>query len=423
MNKIENLDEITSLALQTGKIVCESSGETYRAEDTISIVGLSLGADKVEPYVTPTGVILYAEKNNEKTGDNQMCTRFVRVKNRSTNLGKITAVNSLSRKIATNRQNITYKEVETELAKIANMKNYGFFWSVFASALSGFSFTSLFGGVLTDAFISAIIGAIMYAVLHLLSHLKLSVFISSLVGGGVISFASGFAHSRGLVNNFSTLNIGTMMYLMSGTAIVIAIRDIIAGDYVSGTARSVEAFVVGLGLSVGVVAGLFVFPSAMDYDTSLPIITKPLPAFVYSAAASVAFALVFQIKNKLHIFLISIAGGTSWLINIMLSNYGVSALQTCFLGAFFAGIISEIFALVFKAPSTVFFIPALISFVPGSGLYATMYNIVLGKSSAVMDSLLSTISIAGAIALAIAFATGGARMISGFRRKLHFIKP
>lgn len=414
MTKIENLDEITSLAIQAGKIVCESSGETYRAEDTIAIVGRSLGADRVEPYVTPTGITVYAEYQDAH--GLQRASQAMRIKKRSTNLGKITAINALSRQIALSEDN-DYTELANKIENISNLKSYNNFFSIFIAALSGFVFTLLFAGSLTDAIASAFIGAVMRVVLFLITPLRVSGFITTVIGGSVVSFLAGIFVYLGLDINFGTVNVGTLMYLMPGMAIVIAIRDIIGGDYVSGMARAMEAFVVALSLSVGAATGLLLFPSAINYNTSVPLLREPLGAFFFAATASATFSFVFEVKNKFHIALAFIAGGVSWLFYILLINNGVSTIQACFLGSFSAGLIAEAFALIFKAPSTVFLIPALISFVPGGGMYTTMHNMVLGKTSDGMNSLFSTLSVAGAIALAIAIATGGARLVSSFRRK------
>lgn len=414
---LEKLKEITELSLKAGRIVCESSGETYRAEDTIAIIGRSLGASVMEPYVTPTGIILYGEIKDENART-QSNSRSVRIKKRATNLGKITAINSLSRYIAVNHAKIDFDTIDREIDEIYSMNDYGAFFSILSAAMSGFVFTGLFAGSLADSLISACLCIIMRIVLLLLSPLKLSSFFSTVIGGSVISFFSGLLSFAGVKMSFNIVNIGSLMYLMPGVAIVIAIRDIIGGDYVSGTSRAMEAFVIALSLSVGAAAGLLVFPSALDYNTSLTVLNKPISAFFIAAVASATFAFIFQVKNKVHIFLASLAGGISWFLYIILINSGVSSLQACFVGSFSAGIISEIFALAFKAPSTVFFIPALISFVPGGGMYSIMHNILLGKSEAILSSLFSTISIAGAIALAIAFATAIARVLSYIRRKL-----
>ncbi len=46
------------------------------------------------------------------------------------------------------------------------------------------------------------------------------------------------------------------MPLVPGTAITNAIRDTLRGDYISGSARAIEAFIVALSIALGVALGL-----------------------------------------------------------------------------------------------------------------------------------------------------------------------
>jgi uncharacterized membrane protein YjjP (DUF1212 family) len=49
------------------------------------------------------------------------------------------------------------------------------------------------------------------------------------------------------------------MPLVPGVAITNAIRDTLNGDYVSGAARAVEAFIKALAIALGVGLGLMLF--------------------------------------------------------------------------------------------------------------------------------------------------------------------
>ena len=62
---------------------------------------------------------------------------------------------------------------------------------------------------------------------------------------------------------FPTLNMNlvitsTIMPLVPGTAITNAIRDTLQGDYTSGGAKALEAFVVALSIALGVAIGLVI---------------------------------------------------------------------------------------------------------------------------------------------------------------------
>ena len=47
------------------------------------------------------------------------------------------------------------------------------------------------------------------------------------------------------------------MPLVPGTAFTLAVRDILAGDYVSGTARVMEALIIAASVALGVAFGFF----------------------------------------------------------------------------------------------------------------------------------------------------------------------
>jgi uncharacterized membrane protein YjjP (DUF1212 family) len=53
--------------------------------------------------------------------------------------------------------------------------------------------------------------------------------------------------------------IGSIMPLVPGIPITNAIRDTLQGDYMSGTARAVEAFVISIGITIGIGIGLWAF--------------------------------------------------------------------------------------------------------------------------------------------------------------------
>ncbi|MBQ7612838.1 MAG: threonine/serine exporter family protein [Spirochaetaceae bacterium] len=415
---MEQLEEITNLALRAGRIVCESSGETYRAEETISIIAHSLGADIVEPYVIPTGIMLYTEMK-DKQGMLHTATRVARIRNRTTNLGKISLVNELSRNIALNHEHVKYESIESNISAINNIKPHNALFSVLIAAVSSCLFTIMLSGTYLDALVAAAFGTIMRIILFLLAPLNLSSFITSVIGSSIISFLSSLLFELGIHLNYTAINIGSIMYLMSGLAMVIAIRDIIGGDYLSGITRATEALVIALSVGLGGVFGFIVFPNTIARNGITHIVTDPFLSFMLAALVTATFAMLFYVKKRLHIFLTAIVGGIAWLLYIVLLRCEFSNITAVFLGSFSAGIISEIFALLFKAPSTVFFIPALISFVPGGSMYATMYNAVLENYSEALQSLLATISIAGSIALAIAFATTIARLIAAYRRKIY----
>ena len=52
--------------------------------------------------------------------------------------------------------------------------------------------------------------------------------------------------------NMDTVMIGSFMPLVPGMAITNAVRDTLRGDYLSGGARVMEAFLKALGIAIGI---------------------------------------------------------------------------------------------------------------------------------------------------------------------------
>lgn len=90
---------------------------------------------------------------------------------------------------------------------------------------------------------------------------------------------------------------------------------------------------------------------------------------------SLGFGLIFHIRAKL-LFPAAIGGLMAWCVNlIFVSRLGNAALASFFAAAF-AAFYAEILARLMKAPSTLFFVPAVVPLIPGASLYYTVSSIV-----------------------------------------------
>ena len=68
----------------------------------------------------------------------------------------------------------------------------------------------------------------------------------------------------GFLQSSVTVMTAVLMQVVPGMAIVNAIRDLISGDLMAGTARLVDAFMVAAGLSVGAAFGILVFSNVFS---------------------------------------------------------------------------------------------------------------------------------------------------------------
>ncbi|WP_428768701.1 threonine/serine exporter family protein [Treponema sp. HNW] len=250
-------DAITDIALNAGSIVLENGGETYRTEDTIMRIASSLGALSPSSFVTPTVVML---SFTDMQGRHHSSMR--RIKKRGLNLRKVALINSLSRRLESRKRagkTADFLQTSYVLERIQASKRYTDSAVLAAASCSSLFFAFMFAGSFKDALAAAVIGFILRFIVIRLEKLSLNGFILSLSYGGLISVLTELVSVLGCIDSPLIVTSAVLMQVVPGLAIVNAIRDIIAGDLVSGAARVLEAFMIAAGLSAGSVLGIFVF--------------------------------------------------------------------------------------------------------------------------------------------------------------------
>jgi uncharacterized membrane protein YjjP (DUF1212 family) len=250
MNQI-NSDDIQQITVDAGALVLENGGETYRSEDIVVHTAQSLGAKEPSAFVTPT-VVMVSFRDDNGTHHSY----FRRIYRRGTNLRKLVMVNNLSRSLERRGLISDSGVIKHRIERINNAPEYPDGIIVTAAALNSFFFTLLFGGSWTDACCALGIGAVLRIILKLLDKSTLNSFFISLLSGSVISVLADCISLTTLPIHSPVIIIGVLMQVVPGLALVNSIRDIIAGDFLAGTARLMDVLVTALALSVGSAAGV-----------------------------------------------------------------------------------------------------------------------------------------------------------------------
>ncbi|HOF12215.1 MAG TPA: threonine/serine exporter family protein [Treponemataceae bacterium] len=246
--------EVLAISIRSASMILENGGETYRAEETATHTAISLGAKTATAFVTPTVVqVSYTDSKDS------FHTAFRRVTRREVNLKKISRVNELSRRLAQRKSLAKPGQIDFVLSKIDTNAEYPSWFIILMGALSGFFFSFMFGGRLIDAVLSLCIGLGLRLFLKALEKIQLNSFIISLFSGAIVSIFVELIDFIPLAFTQEIILTATLMQVVPGLALVNAIRDLIAGDLLSGNARLVEAVMIAIGLSVGAVSGPLLF--------------------------------------------------------------------------------------------------------------------------------------------------------------------
>lgn len=240
--------EVLDIATCMGYYILKNGGETSRAEDTVERIGLAYGMDSVHVFAIGHLIIVSMEK------DDVSLSQTRRVKGVSTNLHQVEKFNSLSRKICETLP--SYKEIAKEIEALNDSPSYRYWVMVFAFALVAGGFTVFFGGGATECIVSFIIGAALKPVMTLFEKLKAAPFFANVAGAAVTVTLTQAANVLLGGMNTESVNIGVLMNLVPGVLLTNCIRDFVATDYVSGTAKVVEAFLTAAAIALGVSVSL-----------------------------------------------------------------------------------------------------------------------------------------------------------------------
>ena len=227
------------------KIILESGGETYRAEETVERMCAGLQIPHVDVLALPTGLMLTLELS-----DNSSMTRIVRVHSRATNLERIDQCNSISRDVAEGK--ISAAEALDKLNQIKKPKAAAPWFLIGASALSAGSFTIMLGGFWIDFFISFFCGVAVQMALMLFSKRHMPGLLSSMLAGSLTTLLALLGAHLMTGVQVEPIISGAIMPLLPGLATTNAIRDTIRGDLVSGGARFIEAMLCAVMLAAGI---------------------------------------------------------------------------------------------------------------------------------------------------------------------------
>lgn len=241
------LEDIMNLTVLAGEIMLKNGAETSRVEETMDHIARACGASKAESFVIPTGVFVTVADGTGRT-----LTTMRRVRDRTINLDRIAKVNELSRRLADSR--LEYNDAKALLDRIARERTgFSLLPSAVASGLVGGGFALLQNGGLGEILAAFAGAASVRLIAHVISRLQGVRFTFEFLGALMAAAVGSLVHLVWPHLSRETIIVGGLMPLVPGVAITNAIRDVIAGDLLSGLSRGLEAALTAVAVAMGVV--------------------------------------------------------------------------------------------------------------------------------------------------------------------------
>ena len=245
-----NYQLLLDTAVLAGEIMLTGGAETYRVEDTMDRMLRHAHTETVETLALMTGIVVTLNGADMERPLTVMRT----INKRNTNLSNIMKVNDISRKYCGDQ--ITLEEA-WELLNQVKEKQYNRMLYNLATAGVSVGFAMMLGGnladVLTAAFVGFMLGLIVTA--GKISHMN-AIMMDIFSGMGIALLTFGLYEGTGLPLNTDIIIVSAIMPIVPGVAITNAIRDTLYGDYLSGCARILEAFLKAAMIALGVGVGM-----------------------------------------------------------------------------------------------------------------------------------------------------------------------
>ncbi len=254
MESAMNYRLLADTALLAGEIMLQSGAETYRVEETITRILKTSGQERTEAIAYVTGIMITLDGK-----DTDAITLIKRIGERDNNLGYVYEVNNISRDLCSDK--IKLEEAYERLKNIKEKKMYKDWVIAICIIATSASFTILLGGGIYDCLFAAVNGMFLVILSYINKKLKMKRFVLYMLTSLCMALVSVLlTGATSLPINQEILIAGSIMAMLPGVALTNAIRDTLQGDYMSGTARGIEAFVIALALAVGIGAGLYLGP-------------------------------------------------------------------------------------------------------------------------------------------------------------------
>ncbi len=240
---------LADTAALAGEIMLLAGAETTRVEDTIRRILQTSGFERCEVFVVTTGIMLTLEDWRYGT-----ISLNRRVEEKQTNLGNIDKANSISRQFCSGQLSLeeTYRQLkQMEPVSYPN-------WLVYLSMIiTAACFTLILKGGVMECLTAAFNG--IYFMLARIANrkLRLNSFVFNMIASFFMAFTTMLVRSTLCpALNLEPAIAGSIMALLPGVAMTNGIRDTLEGNYMSGSARMIEAFVIAVSLALGIGVGL-----------------------------------------------------------------------------------------------------------------------------------------------------------------------
>jgi len=238
-------DKLLNLGAELGRQLMNSGAEIYRVEESVTRLLTAYG---LEPQVFAIPNCLIVSVTGE---DGKSVTRMCRIPAHGTDIELLERCNELCRYLC--REVPPVEEAQAMVDRMAaGLQQYAPRTVLLGYVTAAAFFALFFNGSFRDCLAAALCGlAVGICVLFGQRFIGSNGFFRTVVCSAVISAAAILLVHMEIGENLDAVTIGTLMVLVPGMALTNAMREIMAGDIISGLSRTAEVILVATAIALG----------------------------------------------------------------------------------------------------------------------------------------------------------------------------
>ncbi|MDG1480765.1 MAG: threonine/serine exporter family protein [Myxococcota bacterium] len=329
----------------------------HRLEATIDEVSVVLDLDAAV-FATPTALLISVSGQ----------TRLVRVHPHSADLGRLVRVDALAADLISGR--LSPGEALATLGTIqAAPPLHSTRAVIMAFGISGGSAALFFGGGLLDGLVALVLSLLIGIGVHWVAGSRLDNFLLAMAAALGAGLASTVLPVSGPV-----LILATLVVLLPGLSLTVALAELATGNLVSGTARLSGTGLTLLQLGMGAAVGGYLLPGTVPDVVVMRYALEP----VAISLGGLGFTVLFQARWK---------DAPMILASCMLAFYGArlggqwfTPLGGAFFGALLVASFSNLQARLRHVPASIALEPGILLLVPGSIGFRGLEALLAGQT-------------------------------------------
>lgn len=243
-------DDLLNMGTELGYQLMFSGAEIYRVEESVYRLLTAYG---LQPQVFAIPNCLIVSLN---TPQGHPITRMRRIPSHGTDIELLERCNDLCRRLC--REVPPVEQAKQMVDDLSRQKRQYPTWVLaMGYVIAAAFFAAFFGGGLNDAVSAGICGlGVAIWMMCLSGRMGFTGFFQTLIGAAIASLLALALTGIGVGDNVDAITIGTLMVLVPGMALTNAMREIMAGDIISGLNRTAESILTAAAISLGVVISL-----------------------------------------------------------------------------------------------------------------------------------------------------------------------